>query len=44
MQGVMTVCAGVLPENIGSIKLLEKLGFIYSEIDSSGEKIYLLEL
>lgn len=43
-QGVMKVCAGVLPENIASIMLLEKLGFVYSETDDSGEQIYLLEL
>ncbi|WP_432666745.1 GNAT family N-acetyltransferase [Wukongibacter baidiensis] len=43
-QGAMKVCAGVLPKNIPSIMLLEKLGFVYSEMDESGEKIYLLEL
>lgn len=38
------VYAGVEPDNIASINLLERLGFTFTTIDEHGEKIYCLSL
>jgi len=43
-QGYSDVRAGVLPENIASIRLLNKLGFAYAGADEDGEWIYALNL
>jgi len=40
-HGCRQIKAGVLPENQASIRLLEKLGFTYSETDDYGEKVYI---
>lgn len=34
------ICAGVHPENIASIKLIEKLGLLYKHQDNLGDYIY----
>lgn len=43
-QGYSAVRAGVLPENIASIRLLNKLGFTHAGADENGEWIYELHL
>lgn len=43
-QGVTTIYAGVLAENIASVQLLKKIGFNYTETDEDGEDIYLLSI
>ncbi|WP_321388308.1 GNAT family N-acetyltransferase [uncultured Enterococcus sp.] len=42
--GHTAIYAGVEPENIASIKLLEKLGFVFTHTDEYDEKIYRLHL
>lgn len=43
-HGCVCVKASVLPDNIASINLLNKLKFSYAGMDDCGEQIYILHL
>lgn len=39
-SGVQKALAGVEPENAASIRLLVRLGFVYTGLDADGERLY----